>query len=264
SAALTANSADMLVATTLDLPRDQMARAIEICERSYVDLKVIPSAFDLFISHLQLESHGGVPVLGIGTLAIRRLFNRAAKRAVDIAGASIGLALGAPLLAIGALLLRRESPGNIIFRQTRVGARHATFTMYKLRTMRLGAESEDDARHSTAPDDPRMLRAGRWLRRWNIDEIPQFWNVLRGDMSLVGPRPERPYHVDSLARRMAHYLPRHLVKPGMTGWAQVNGCRGDGGLEQRLQLDIHYIERWSILLDLQIMLLTFLRWRAPA
>lgn len=261
--ALERHQVDIVVASTLDIPRDVLTRAIEACERRYVEWKIIPSAFDLFLSNLQLESHGGIPVLGVGQFAIRTLFNRAVKRAIDIAGALVGLAAGAPFMLAGALLVRRESPGPALFRQTRIGADHRPFTMYKLRTMRVGAEHEDNARQSTTADDPRVLRVGRVLRRWNIDEMPQFWNVLRGDMSLIGPRPERPYHVDTLSRRIAHYLPRHLVKPGMTGWAQVRGCRGDSDLERRLQFDIHYIENWSLLLDLQIMLFTLLHWRAP-
>lgn len=124
-----------------------------------------------------------------------------------------------------------------------------------------GAEAADAARQSTARDDPRLLRIGRFLRRWNLDELPQFWNVLCGDMSLVGPRPERPSHVDQLSESIPHYLPRHLVKPGMTGWAQVNGLRGEGDLILRVQHDIFYIENWSFWLDAQIVLLTFVRWR---
>lgn len=254
---------DIVVASTLDIPRDVLTRAIEACERRYVEWKIIPSAFDLFLSNLQLESHGGVPVLGVGQFAVRSLFNRALKRSIDIAGALAGLVVGAPFMVAGAWLVRREAPGPVLFRQTRIGTDHRPFTMYKLRTMHVDAEREDDARQSTTTDDPRVLRIGRILRRWNIDEMPQFWNVLRGHMSLVGPRPERPYHVDSLSRRIAHYLPRHLVKPGMTGWAQVHGCRGGSDLERRLQLDIHYIENWSLLLDLQVMLFTLLHWRAP-
>jgi exopolysaccharide biosynthesis polyprenyl glycosylphosphotransferase len=262
-ATLERHEVDIVVASTLDIPRDVLTRAIEACERRYVEWKIIPTAFDLFLSNLQLESHGGIPVLGVGQLAIRSLFNRAVKRFIDIAGALAGLAAGFPFMVAGALLVRREAPGPVLFRQTRIGADHRPFTMYKLRTMRVGAELEDNARQSTTADDPRVLRIGRFLRRWNIDEMPQFWNVLRGDMSLVGPRPERPYHVDSLSRRIAHYLPRHLVKPGMTGWAQVRGCRGDSDLERRLQHDIHYIENWSLLMDVQIMLFTLLHWRAP-
>ena len=255
---------DIVVAASLEVPRDVLTQAVEACERRYVEWKVIPSAFELFLSNLQLESHGGIPILGVGQLAIRSLFNRAVKRGLDIVGALVGLVAGLPFMIVGALLVRRESPGPILFRQTRIGADHRAFTMYKLRTMRVGAEREDNARQSTTTDDPRVLRTGRILRRWNIDEMPQFWNVLRGEMSLVGPRPERPYHVDSLSRQIAHYLPRHLVKPGMTGWAQVRGCRGDSDLERRLQLDIHYIENWSLAFDLQIMVFTVLHWRAPA
>lgn len=258
------HSIDVLVVGSLDLPREAFTRLIEACERNYTDWKVIPSAFDLFVSNLQLESHGGVPVLGVGPLAIRRLFNRTAKRAVDLIGGFVGLVFSAPVIAIAAWLVRRESPGTLFFQQTRIGAHHRPFTMYKLRTMHMGAEAEDHVRQSTTADDPRVLRIGRVLRRWNLDELPQFWNVLIGDMSLVGPRPERPYHVDTLARRIAHYLPRHLVKPGLTGWAQISGCRGASDLERRVQFDIYYIENWSLALDLQIMALTLVRWRNPA
>jgi exopolysaccharide biosynthesis polyprenyl glycosylphosphotransferase len=254
---------DIIVVGSLELPHEAMGRIIETCERTYTEWKVIPSAFELFVSNLQLETHGGVPVLGVGPLAVRRLFNRVLKRALDLVGAAVGLLLSLPVMMVAALLVRRESPGPVLFRQTRIGAHHRPFTMFKLRTMRVGADAEDDARQSTTTDDPRVLRTGRFLRRWNLDELPQFWNVLRGDMSLVGPRPERPYHVDQLSDRIRHYLPRHLVKPGMTGWAQVNGCRGEGDLERRIQHDIYYIENWSPLLDLQIIVLTFLRWRAP-
>jgi len=125
------------------------------------------------------------------------------------------------------------------------------------------AAATDSVRQSTPRDDPRLLRIGARMRRWNLDELPQFWNVLRGDMSLVGPRPERPYHVDRLSVEIPHYLPRHLVKPGMTGWAQINGLRGETDLAARVQHDIYYIENWSFWLDVQIVLLTFVRWRNP-
>jgi lipopolysaccharide/colanic/teichoic acid biosynthesis glycosyltransferase len=123
------------------------------------------------------------------------------------------------------------------------------------------AAATDDARQSTLRGDARLLRIGAFMRRWNLDELPQFWNVLRGDMSLVGPRPERPHHVDRLSTEIPHYLPRHLVKPGMTGWAQINGLRGDSDLVARVQHDIYYIENWSWWLDVQILLLTFVRWK---
>ncbi len=255
---------DVLIAARLDLPRADLARLVGLCEHAYVELKIIPSVFQIFVSGLRLQTIGQVPVLGIEELAINKLFNRALKRGFDLAGAGAGLVLSLPVLAVAAALIRRESPGGpVLFRQTRIGAGHRAFTLYKLRSMTPEAAAQDDEQVSTRAGDPRLLRIGAFLRRWNLDELPQFWNVLRGDMSLIGPRPERPHHVDQLADVIPHYLPRHLVKPGMTGWAQVNGLRGGSALDQRVQHDIYYIENWSAWLDLQIFLLTFVRWRNP-
>ena len=255
-------SADVLIITRIDLARAEVRRIVETCERNYVEWKVVPGAFDIFLSGLRLQTVGHVPVLGVDELAINRLFNRALKRAFDLIAAIIGLLLSAPLVVLLALLIKRESPtGPVFFRQIRVGANHRPFTLYKLRSMKPDAAATDDAAQSTARADPRLLRIGAFLRRWNLDELPQFWNVLRGEMSLVGPRPERPYHVEQLASAIPHYLPRHVVKPGLTGWAQVNGLRGDSDLTARAQHDIYYIENWSVWLDVQIVLLTFVRWR---
>jgi exopolysaccharide biosynthesis polyprenyl glycosylphosphotransferase len=264
-ALLARHGIDVLIAARLDLPRADLARLVDLCERAYVELKIIPSVFQIFVSGLRLQTVGRVPVLGVEELAINKLFNRALKRAIDLAGSLAGLVLSAPLIAVLAVLIKRESPrGLVFFRQPRIGTGHRAFTLYKLRSMKPDAAELDHANVSTGSNDPRLLRIGAFIRRWNLDELPQFWNVLRGDMSLIGPRPERPYHVDQLAGIIPHYLPRHLVKPGMTGWAQVNGLRGGSALEQRIQHDIYYIENWSLWLDLQIITLTFLRWRHPA
>ena len=255
-------SADVLIITRTDLARAEVRRVVETCERNYVEWKVVPGAFDIFLSGLRLQTIGHVPVLGVEELAINRLFNRALKRAFDLIAAIVGLLLSAPFVLLLALLIKRESPnGPVFFRQTRVGSNHRPFTLYKLRSMKPDAATTDDAAQSTGRADPRLLRIGAFLRRWNLDELPQFWNVLRGEMSLVGPRPERPYHVEQLASAIPHYLPRHVVKPGLTGWAQVNGLRGDSDLTARAQHDIYYIENWSVWLDVQIVLLTFVRWR---
>jgi exopolysaccharide biosynthesis polyprenyl glycosylphosphotransferase len=253
---------DVLIAARLDLPRSELSRLVHTCEQAYVELKIIPSVFQIFVSGLRLQTVGRIPVLGVEELPINRLFNRALKRGVDLAGAVAGLAVSAPVVAILAVLIKRESPGGpVFFRQPRVGAGHRVFTLWKLRSMVPEAPAQDHVGVSTPARDPRLLRIGAFMRRWNLDELPQYWNVLRGDMSLVGPRPERPHHVDRLADAIPHYLPRHLVKPGMTGWAQVNGLRGGSALEQRIQHDIYYIENWSLVLDLQVLLLTFVRWR---
>jgi exopolysaccharide biosynthesis polyprenyl glycosylphosphotransferase len=261
-AILASEAVDVLIITRLDLPRAQVQRIVETCERAYIEWKIVPGAFDIFLSGLHLQTIGRVPVLGVEELAIRRLFNRGLKRTVDLMGAIVGLALSAPIIALLAALIKRESPGGpIFFRQTRVGTGHESFTVWKLRSMSPDADAMDTVRQSTARNDPRLLRIGAFMRRWNLDELPQFWNVLRGDMSLVGPRPERPHHVDRLSAEIPHYLPRHLAKPGMTGWAQVNGLRGESDLSARVQHDIYYIENWSVWLDVQIMLLTFVRWK---
>jgi exopolysaccharide biosynthesis polyprenyl glycosylphosphotransferase len=259
---LSREAADVLIITRLDLPRPELQRIVEICERAYVEWKIVPGAFDIFLSGLRLQTIGHVPVLGVEELAIHRLFNRALKRGLDVVGAGVGLVLSAPVMLVLAALIKRESPhGPVFFAQTRIGAGHRNFTLWKLRSMRPDAAITDGSRQSTARDDPRLLRIGGFMRRWNLDELPQFWNVLCGDMSLVGPRPERPVHVDRLSAEIPHYLPRHVVKPGMSGWAQVNGLRGESDLAARIQHDIYYIENWSAWLDVQIILLTFVRWK---
>lgn len=255
---------DVLIVTRSDLPQRELRRVVNACERAYVEWKIVPGSFDIFLSGLRLQTIGSIPILGVEELAINRLFSRVAKRLLDLGGAILGLVASAPVLAVVALIIKRESPGGpVFFRQQRVGGGHEAFTLWKLRTMQPGAAATDHEHQSTRQADPRLLRCGAFLRRWNLDELPQFWNVLRGEMSLVGPRPERPHHVDVLAESIPHYLPRHVVKPGMTGWAQVNGLRGDTDLGARIQHDIYYIENWSLWLDVQIMLLTFARWRNP-
>ncbi|MGH7957968.1 MAG: exopolysaccharide biosynthesis polyprenyl glycosylphosphotransferase, partial [Opitutaceae bacterium] len=229
---------------------------------AYVEWKVIPSTFEIFLSGLRLHTVGRLPVLGIEDLAINKLFNRVLKRLVDVFGAGIGLVASAPVMVVLAIVIKRESPGGpVFFSQTRVGSGHRNFTLWKLRSMIPDAAASDGAHQSTARGDERLLRIGEFMRRWNLDELPQFWNVLCGDMSLIGPRPERPYHVDRLSSEIPHYLPRHLAKPGMSGWAQVNGLRGQSSIAQRIQHDIYYIENWSLWLDLQILILTFVRWK---
>lgn len=253
---------DVVIAADLDLPREDLQRITGDCERAYVEWKVMPTAFQIFLSGLSLQTIGSTAVLGVDDLAITRLFSRGAKRTIDILGAAVGLVAAAPVMAVLAALIKGESPGGpVLFRQRRIGAGHREFTLYKLRSMRPDADATDGEQQSTPRGDPRLLRIGAFMRRWNLDELPQYWNVLRGHMSLVGPRPERPHHVDVLSNVIPHYLPRHLVKPGMTGWAQVNGLRGATDLEKRARYDIYYIENWSLWLDLQILVLTFIRWR---
>jgi len=255
------NNIDILLAANLEMPKKDIIRITEICEKNYVEWKIIPSFFDIFISNLRLQTYGNVPVLGVEDFSIFRLLNRITKRCVDILISFVGLTLSAPFIAFLGLLIKKESAGPILFPQERIGTHHHSFIMLKLRSMRLNTTEDDQLNQSTSDHDPRLLKIGRFMRKWNLDELPQFWNVLKGDMSIVGPRPERPFHVDQLSETIPHYMPRHLVKPGMTGWAQANRLRGISSLEKRIQYDIYYIENWSLWFDLQIILLTLLRWK---
>lgn len=248
---------DIVVVADLDLSKQELMQLSTICERRYVAIKLIPSLFQVFVSNLRMQTISGVPILGVEELPLRRLSNQAIKRATDIFGAMVGLLLSLPAMAILTVIIRKQSPGPVIFKQVRTGRNGQNFVIYKLRSMRLDAESK--GAQWAVENDPRRLPIGAFMREWNLDELPQFWNVLKGDMSLVGPRPERPELIEKFEREIPHYNPRHEVRPGLTGWAQVNGLRGNTSLVERIRYDLYYIENWSIWFDVQIMLLTFFR-----
>lgn len=250
---------DILVVADVDLNREQLVHASAIAERNYARFTIIPSFFQIFVANLRMQTLSGEPVLGHDEPKLNELGNRLLKRAVDILGGLVGLLGAAPVIITVAWLIRREDPGPVFFVQERIGQNGRPFGMIKLRSMRLGADKFDHANQSTLREDPRVLRIGKFIRKWNLDEVPQFWNVLNGDMSLVGPRPERTYHANKLAHEIPNYASRHLVKPGLTGWAQVNGFRGDTDLSQRVKYDLYYIENWSFVFDIQIMILTFFK-----
>jgi exopolysaccharide biosynthesis polyprenyl glycosylphosphotransferase len=235
-----------------------MLEIVETCGREFIDFKLVASCFQVLVSGLRLESLNGMPVLGVDRLPLHHLFNNAIKRALDVCGALVGLVFFGPVIGLFAFLVWLESRGPVLYRQTRLGLNGRPFDILKIRSMKLDAEA-DGAPGWTVENDPRCLRVGRFMRRWNIDELPQFWNVLRGQMSLVGPRPERPELIAGLKEQVPYYNLRHNIKPGVTGWAQVNGLRGDTCLHQRVRFDLHYMENWNILLDLQIMVLTFFK-----
>ena len=212
----------------------------------------------IFVSNLRMQTVSGVPLLGVEQIPLHAIPNRMLKRAVDILGAVVGLALSAPVIAVLAILIRREGAGPIFYKQIRTGRLGENFTIYKLRSMKVGAESETGPQWAVA-NDPRRSKIGAFMREWNLDEVPQFWNVLIGDMSLVGPRPERPELIKQFELEIPHYNPRHEVRPGITGWAQVNGLRGNTSLSECIRYDLYYIENWSLWLDIQILLLTFVK-----
>lgn len=247
-----------VILATSALNHDEMTNVMSRCERELVGFKLVPDLFEILTTQLELTSINGIPVLGVREMPLDRVWNRALKRAFDLVVAGLGLFIAAPVIGLAAWFVRRDSPGPAIYRQQRLGENGRTFTLYKLRTMVPDAEAPDEPGWTVA-DDPRCTRAGCFLRRANFDELPQLWNVVRGDMSLVGPRPERPYFVEQFKVDFNRYMSRHAAKPGITGWAQVNGLRGDTSIRERVKYDLYYLENWSPLFDLKILLLTLLR-----
>ncbi len=256
---LKAMAPDIVVLADVDLATADVAALAENCYRELVQFKVVPSFFQILISNLKLETIGAMPVLGVEDPPILYLHNRLMKRAVDIAGAFAGLVLGLPVVAVFALLIQLESPGPAFYGQKRIGRMGRIFQIWKLRSMRPDAEKAGAG--WTVKQDPRVLRIGMFMRRWNIDEIPQFWNVLMGQMSLVGPRPERPEFIEKFKEEIRYYNLRHGIMPGMTGWAQIHGWRGDTDIDQRIRFDLHYAENWSPWLDLYIIFFTIFSYR---
>ncbi len=233
----------------LGLSFEEIVGLANVCEKELVQFKIIPSYFQILLSGLTLEPISGVPVLGVSELPLDRPINRILKRVLDCAGAVAGLTLAVPIVVICGILIYLESPGPIFYRQVRTGRNGREFTIYKLRSMRLDAE-KDGIRWASG-NDPRCLRIGGFLRKWKLDEFPQFWNVLKGEMSLVGPRPERPELISKFRNQVPHYNARLACKPGITGWAQVNGAVCNTNLEERIRYDLHYLEHWSLWFDLQ-------------
>jgi exopolysaccharide biosynthesis polyprenyl glycosylphosphotransferase len=246
---------DIAILSDVDGLKGEIVGLANLCEKEMVQFKIVPSYFQILVSGLHLETVSGIPVLGVSQLPLDRQVNVLIKRTMDLAGAVVGLLLSVPLVAIFGFLVYRESPGPIFYRQRRLGRNGVPFNIIKIRSMRLDAEAGGRVGWSTKVD-PRRLRVGAMMRKYNIDELPQFWNVLKGEMSLVGPRPERPELIADFKEDIPHYNARHNVKPGITGWAQVKGFRGDTDLTERIRCDLFYLENWNFFLDLQILAMT--------
>ncbi|RMF38579.1 MAG: undecaprenyl-phosphate glucose phosphotransferase [Chloroflexi bacterium] len=223
------------------------------CDRGSVSIKVFPDLFQIMASQVSIGDLGGLPLITVRDVALRG-WRLAVKRAVDIVGSAVALVLLSPLMLLTAVLIKLDSPGPVFYAQERMGLDARPFMMLKFRSMR--ADAEADGPGWTRPGDPRVTRLGRILRRLSIDELPQLINVLLGDMSLVGPRPERPVYVNQFRRSIPRYMERHREKAGLTGWAQVNGLRGDTSIAERTKYDLWYIENWSLWLDFKIIVRT--------
>ena len=248
---------DAVLVSDLNLNRTALTDLAVVCEKELADFKIVPNCFQIMLSGLYLESMNGVPVLGVSHLPLHSAFNQYLKRLVDLIGGGFGLLMALPVMCVFGLMVRLQSKGPVFYRQVRVGRDGKLFYLWKIRSMHL--DSEKHGIGWTVKGDPRLLKIGTFMRKWNIDEIPQFWNVVKGEMSLVGPRPERPELIHDFKEEIPHYNARHSVKPGITGWAQVNGLRGDTDLVERIKCDLYYIENWKFLWDFQIMVLTFFK-----
>ncbi len=232
----------------------EMLHVISYCERGRVTIKVFPDLFQYITTTAGIEDLGGLPLLSVRDYALRG-YLLTFKRLIDLVGSAVGLVILSPLMFLAAVAIKLESPGPVFFVQPRMGLDGREFMLIKFRSMRTDAEK--DGPGWTVKDDPRQTRLGTWLRRREVDELPNLINVFLGEMSLVGPRPEQAYYVEQFRRYVPRYMDRHREKGGMTGWAQVNGLRGDSSINERTKYDLWYSENWSILLDTKILLRTF-------
>lgn len=249
------NSVDEVV---VSLEYDQyplLPDIIEACEKAGTKVSVIPFYTKYLPAKPYIDEIEGLPVINIRKIPLDNLLNNWIKRLFDFFAALFLIILISPLLLVAAILVKLTSPGPILYKQERVGLNKKNFMMYKFRSMRVATDGSDKTAWTTK-DDPRKTKFGSFMRKYNIDELPQFFNVLDGSMSLVGPRPEIPYHVYNFKEEIPLYMVKHQVRPGITGWAQVNGFRGDTSIKGRIEHDIYYIENWSLLFDIKILLMT--------
>ena len=247
------------IAVTLALEDyNRLERIVDLCEKSGVHTKFIPDYNSIVPSRPYTEDLMGLPVINIRYVPLTNTLNWIAKRAIDVVGSLVGLIIASPVMLIAAVFVKTSSPGPIIFKQERVGLHNKPFYMYKFRTMEMQKPSQEK-KAWTVKGDPRVTKVGKILRKTSLDELPQLFNILAGEMSLVGPRPERPLFVEKFKEEVPRYMIKHQVRPGLTGWAQINGYRGDTSIRKRIEYDIFYIENWTMSLDFKIMFLTIFK-----
>ena len=252
------NKLDEIAITLALKDYDHLESIVDLCEKPGVHTKSIPDYNSLVPSHPYTEDLMGLPVINIRYVPLTNTLNRVAKRAVDIIGSSLGIVISSPIMVAAALAIKFTSRGPVIFKQERVGLHNRTFKMYKFRTMEMQRPSAEESAW-TVKDDPRVTGVGKFLRRTSLDELPQLFNILMGEMSLVGPRPERPQFVEKFKEEIPRYMIKHQVRPGLTGWAQINGYRGDTSIRKRIEYDLFYIENWTMSFDIKIMFLTLFK-----
>lgn len=223
----------------------KLERIVDVCEKAGVHTKMIPDFGNVISTRPYIEDVQGIPVIHVRRVPLNIMRNRVAKRVVDLIGATVAIILFSPVMLLTVLVVALTEEGSVIYRQERVGLHNQVFYMYKFRSMIMQDEEKEKAEWSTR-NDPRITPVGKLIRRTSIDELPQLFNVLKGEMSLVGPRPERPQFVQKFRDEIPRYMVKHQVRPGMTGWAQINGYRGDTSIEKRIEYDLYYIENWTM------------------
>lgn len=236
----------------------KLERIVDVCEKAGVHTKMIPDFGNVISTRPYIEDVQGIPVIHVCRVPLNIMRNRAAKRAVDLIGATVAIILFSPVMLLTVLVVALTEEGSVIYRQERVGLHNQVFYMYKFRSMIMQDEEKEKAEWSTR-NDPRITPVGKLIRRTSIDELPQLFNVLKGEMSLVGPRPERPQFVQKFRDEIPRYMVKHQVRPGMTGWAQINGYRGNTSIEKRIEYDLYYIENWTMVFDMKILILTIFK-----
>lgn len=236
----------------------EFGHILQVCEKSGVKTQIIPYYHKYIPAKPYMDDLDGLPVIDVRHVPLDNVFKNFFKRSFDVIFALTAITFTSPLLLFAALMTKLSSPGPIIYKQERVGLNRKNFNMYKFRSMRVQT-SEEEKHKWTTQHDPRKTKWGAFMRRTSIDELPQFFNVLKGDMSVVGPRPERPYFVEQFKETIPRYMIKHQVRPGITGWAQVSGYRGDTSIKKRIEHDLYYIENWTFSFDLKIIILTIFK-----
>ncbi len=247
------------VAITLNIREyEKLESIVKVCEKSGVHTKFVPDYYNFISTRPYTEDLDGLPIINIRNVPLTNTGNRIVKRFIDIVGSLAAILIFSPVMIVVAILVKFSSPGPIIFTQERIGLHNKAFNMYKFRSMGVQPKSKEKSQWTTS-NDPRVTKVGKFIRRTSIDELPQLFNVLKGDMSLVGPRPERPFFVEKFQEEIPRYMIKHQVRPGMTGWAQINGFRGNTSIRGRIEHDLYYIENWSLALDFKILFLTIFK-----
>lgn len=254
---ITSEQVNEVIIAMPEATHQETLKIVSKCDRGKVSIKVFPDVFQMLASEVSIGDLGGLPLLTVRDTAMRG-WQLTVKRVLDIAGSGVGLVFLSPIMMLLAVLIKLESAGSVFFTQERMGLDGNRFMMLKFRSMRTDAETQTGPVWTTA-NDSRRTRLGTIIRRFSIDELPQLMNVLMGDMSLVGPRPERPVFVEQFERTIPRYMDRHREKAGITGWAQINGLRGDTSIIERTKYDLWYTENWSLALDFRIMIRTIMQ-----